>query len=165
MKADTVFDDGLITIRDALVEVPTIIGIIPCAAAYIMVAGTGELLICKPIGIAAKISQFFAIFTRSHLFIIKIIMRIYVLDEIISALFHLAAGIRRTINIEPLEGAVTALVVEVVFARIAEGEILDMYVLIIGRELQSACAVRGRAEVKNSQFTGVTGDNNIGISM
>ena len=94
MVADAIFEDGLISLRDTLEKVPSVIRIIPCAAANIMVAWAGKLLVSKAICITAKVCQFLAVFARSHLFVVKIIMRIYVFDEVMATLLHLTTRIR-----------------------------------------------------------------------
>ena len=64
--------------------------------------------------------------------IIKVVVTIYILYDIVSTILHLAARIRRTVDVQPLEQAVTALVVQVILSGISEREVLDMQVGAIG---------------------------------
>ena len=83
---------------DALEKIPSVITVVPGAATDIVVSCAGELFIREAIGVAAKISNI-----TSHMFIVKIIMAIHVLNDVIPAYFHLATGIGRTVYIKVLK--------------------------------------------------------------
>ena len=114
--------------RDPLKEIPAIVRVIPCTTTDIMVAGTGKLFVGKTICIASEVS----LSLRIIVLIIKVVVTIYILYDVVSTILHLAARIRRTVDVQPLEQAVTALVVQVIFSGISECQVLDMQVGAIG---------------------------------
>ena len=112
-ETDGVLDHG-IGRADPLEEIPSVIGVIPRAASYIMIAVAGELLVGKAVCVTPEISG-----GAGHRFIIEVIMAVHIADDVVSAAFHLASCVRRTVYIEVLEQVKTAFIIEVVLARIA----------------------------------------------
>ena len=55
-EADTVLDDR-VGRADALEEIPTVIGVVPCPAADIVVSVTGKLLVGKTVCVTAEIGR------------------------------------------------------------------------------------------------------------
>ena len=142
LVTDTMLDDG-VGVADALEEIPAVIAVIPCAATDIVVSRSGELFVGKTVGIAAEISR-----RAGHGLVVKIIVRIDILDDVIAAVLHLTAGVGRAVYVEVLKQAVRTFVVEVVLSGIAQREVLDMQVGAGVLDLQSACAVRGGTEIE-----------------
>ena len=152
LVTDTMLDDG-IGRADALEEIPSVVAVIPCAATDIVVSVSGELFVGKTVGIAAEISR-----RAGHGLVIEIIVRIDILDDVITAYFHLTTGVRGTVDVEVLKQAVRTFVVEVVLSGIAKREVLDMQVGAGVLDLQSACAVRGGTEIENRRVSAAASD-------
>ena len=142
LVADTVLNDRIGS-ADTLEEIPSVVAVIPCAATDIVVSRSGELLIRKTIGIAAKVSR-----RAGHRLVVKIIVTVHILDDVVATILHLATGVSRTVYVEVLKEVITTFVMQVVLARIAQREVFDMQVRGGTFDLQPACAVGRRTEVE-----------------
>ena len=120
--ANAVLNDRLAATH-ALEEIPSVIAVVPCAATDIVVSCSGKLLVGKTICIAAEVGC-----ASGHSLIVKVIMTIHIQDDVVSSLFHLAACIGTSVDVEVLKEVVTAVIDEVVLTRIAEREVLHVQV-------------------------------------
>ena len=159
LVADTVLNDRIGS-ADTLEEIPSVIAVIPCTATDIVVSRSGELLIRKTVGIASEVGG-----RTGHRLVVEIVMAVHILDDVVATILHLATGVSRTVYIEVLKKVVTAFVMQVILAGIAQREVFDMQVRGGTLDLQAACSVRGRAEVEYRRIgtaardTFVTGDD------
>ena len=150
LVADAVLDDG-IGIAHALEEVPSVVAVAPCAAADIVVSGSGELLVCKTVGIATKISG-----TAAHRLVVEIIVGIAVENGVVATILHLDTRVATTIDIEILDEVITAVVDQAVLSGITDGKTLDMNILSVGGDTNTDIITAGHfasiglcAEIEN----------------
>ena len=86
-ETDTILNDG-VRGADALEEIPTVVGVTPCAASDIVVSGAGELLVRKAIRVSSEVSG-----STGHCLVVEVMVRIDILDDVVASYFHLTACI------------------------------------------------------------------------
>ena len=152
--ADTVLDDG-VCVAHTLEEIPTVVGVVPCPASDIVVSVSGELLIGKTVCVTAEISR-----TTGHRLIVEVIVRVHVLDDVVSAILHLASGVCRTVDIQVLEQTIRTLAVQVVLAGPSDGQIFNMHVKGVGVDRQTTRTISHFVEIQDRRLPRITGDHN-----
>jgi hypothetical protein len=151
--ADAVlYDCSAIISSGVCVEVPSVVGVVPCATAAVGVSTAVVLLVGETVGVASEVGCVDALEL-----IVEVIVRVAVEDKVAMTVLHLDACISVTVNVEILENAVGTDVEESVLASVAYGD--TFYIHIVGLNHDAAFAVFLLAEIEDRLFVLVCHDN------
>ena len=87
LETDTILDHGL-CVAHALEEIPAVVAVVPCPAAYVVVAVARELLVGKAVSVTAEVGG-----GAVHRLIVEVVVAVHVFDDVIAAFLHLATGV------------------------------------------------------------------------